>query len=151
MANAYKGEIAIELDGTVYTFAAGANALVAVEGLFSTPDRRLGFQEVIRLANGGSFTHLRGIVWAMLQRHHKGLTLEAVGDLMDAIGVETMERKFAEALALMLPDPRDLAALGVQAPTGDPPRAAQSRRAGTGPRSIATAGASASAATNSGS
>ena len=128
------GEVAIEIDGKVYTFALGVNALCAVESLFSRSDRRVTFQDVMRLANAQSMTHLRGLLWASLQKHHKEMSLDDVGDLITKVGLDVIDRKFAEMLPSLVPDQKDLAALGVR--QGNP-RRGRPRKAGTGPNSIA--------------
>lgn len=127
------GEVSLEVDGKVYTFAMGVNALVAVENLFSRSDRRVTFQDVLRLANAQSMTHLRGLLWASLQKHHKELSLDDVGDLITRVGLDVIDRKFAEVLPSLMPDPQDIEALGVR--QGNPPKRGRPRKVGTGPRS----------------
>lgn len=127
MANPQRGEVAIEIDGTLYTFAAGINTLAAIEGALSGNGKRVTWLDAIREVNAGSITHVRVFMWAMLQRHHRGLTPEAVGDLIDRVGLETINEKFAEILRASYPDPEVLKALGVNV---NPPTAQD--RNGTG-------------------
>lgn len=52
-----------------------------------------------------SFRSLRAFMWAALRREDPTLTLEAVGDLIDAAGIETVSNKLAEAINAALPAP----------------------------------------------
>ena len=133
MANRHKGEVSLELDGRIYILHAGINALADVEGVFSTVDTRVTFQEVMQHAMNGSISHVRALLWAMLRRHHKDLSLNDVGDLIERVGLQTIDQKFGELLQAMVPDPEVLKALGV-AP--NPPQAqAGNGTAGTSRRS----------------
>jgi predicted thioredoxin/glutaredoxin len=133
MANLHKGEVSLELDGRIYTLHAGINALADVEGVFSTIDKRVTFQEVVEHALKGSISHIRALLWAMLRRNHKDVSLADVGDLIDRVGLVAIDQKFDEVLRSVVPDPVDLKALGVDP---NPPRAqAGSARAGTSKRS----------------
>ncbi len=131
MANKHRGEVALEIEGKVYTLHAGINAVADVEGVFSTIDRRVTYQEIAENAMKGSVTHIRALIWAMLRKHHRDLSITDVGDLIDQVGMMEIEKKFSEVLRSTVPDPADLKALGV-----DPnPPGAQAKRAGTSKRS----------------
>lgn len=134
MANPFMGETEIELDGKKYTLYAGINALAEVEALFSTANKRVTVQEVMRLATEQSMTHIRGLVWAMLRKHHKDMTLEAVGDLIDRVGIGSIDQAFAQSMAQMAPDPDDLKDLGIDRPLGAQSEP-ETKKAGTGARS----------------
>lgn len=121
MANPYKGEFLLEVEGKSYTLTAGVNTLAAVEGLFSTPEKRVTWQDVVRYAEHNSFTHIRGLIWAMTRRHHRELSVEDVGDLMDRVGLEAIDRAFNEATQHWIPNPEDVQALGGNG--SNPPKA----------------------------
>ena len=141
MANPDRGEATVEIGGQSYTLKAGVNMMRALEHLFSTPSRQMTTLQIIKLADEGSFTHYCGIVWAMLRKHHPELTLDAVGDLIDAAGGPTkLEEVFTGLLLSLVGDPADLKALGV---TGNPPKAQALPPRGTGGRSSRKRGASA--------
>lgn len=143
MANIHRGEIALEADGKVYTLAVSSNALVELEGLFSTSERRVTWQEVCRHAARNSHTHIRGILWAMLRKHHSEMTLGHAGDLIDQIGLDALDAKLAEIIRQTVPDPADLKKLGI-APANPPKaRARRTTKAGTGMASTARVAASA--------
>ncbi len=134
MANLHKGEVSIELEGRIYTLHAGINALADVEGVFSTTDKRVTFQEVVQHALNGSVSHIRGLLWAMLRRNHRDMSLVDVGDLIDRVGLLAIDQKFEEVLRSVVPDAKDLEALGVA--QSNPPKAqAGSVKAGTFGRS----------------
>jgi hypothetical protein len=133
MANKHRGEIALEIEGRIYTLHAGINAIADVEGLFSTVDKRVTYQDVVEHVNNGSITHIRGLLWAMFRKHQPNLSLADVGDLIDSVGMQAIEQKFAELLRATVADPEDLKALGVSA---NPPKAQGEARAGTSKRSM---------------
>jgi hypothetical protein len=51
------------------------------------------------------FEHVRGLMWAGLQRHHKGIDIDKAGDLIDAIGTPEALRVIGEAIAAAFPTP----------------------------------------------
>ena len=104
MANAQKGEIAVELDGQTYTLALTLNAMVDVETLLD-----LSFDEVIsRAATKGSATHLRALIWAMLRKHHPTITLEAAGELVTGMNLGLLARMIGRVVTASGPDPKDV-------------------------------------------
>lgn len=123
MANRHKGEVSIEVDGTVYTLALTIDAMVALEDLFSTP-KVMTFQEVIAEADRGSMKHLRALIWASLQLHHPALEVKDISPLVHAAGgLSVFSVKFMELAKASFADPKDLEALGIKA--GANPRRAQ--------------------------
>jgi hypothetical protein len=127
MANPERGEASLEVDGKVYRLKAGTNMMRALEHHFSTSARHLSTLQIVRLADEGSFTHYCGIIWAMLRKYHADLTMDQVGDLIDAAGgPKALEPIFSELLLSLVADPADLKALGInpqtaQAGDGKPP------------------------------
>jgi hypothetical protein len=132
-----KNEIPVTLDGKTYTLKAGLNALVLLEEMFSAGDRRVTFREVMQHATRGSVSHIRAIVYAMTRKHHKELTLDAIGDLIDRVGLMEINAAFEGALASMVADAADLQALGVSLanPPQAPAKADSKTKVGTGGRS----------------
>lgn len=143
MANRHKGEVSLDVDGTVYTMALTLDAMVALEDMFSTPDKAVTFDEVITRMEGGSARHLRGVLWAVLQLHHRELSVADVSPLVQAAGgINVLTAKFMELVKATQPDKQDLAALGVAA--GNPPAAqGDGKSRGTTARSTSTRAVSA--------
>jgi len=86
MANRERGEVSVEIEGKTYTMTLDLEALCHLEDHFSTPAREYAFPELLERAGKGSARHIRGIVWASLQRHHKGITLEQTSEIIQASG-----------------------------------------------------------------
>lgn len=129
MANAERGEVSLTLDGKVYTLALSLNAMVALEELFSTPEKLMTFEEVSALADKGSIKHVRALIWSVFQDYHPEVTLTGVSKLVTAAGgLGVLTVKLAELAKASTPDPKDLKKLGVKA---NPP-GARAARSGTG-------------------
>lgn len=133
MANAEKGEVSFTAKGQRYTLALTLNVMVELEDLFG-----LTFDEVIVKVGRGSAKHIRGLLWATMQRYHKGITQEEVGELIDATNLGELQ----QALGVVdrgAPDPKDVKAV---TPKGDKknPTAARPVEAGTGASSISQLG-----------
>lgn len=108
MANRQRGEVALEMDGKTYTLVFDMNALCCLEDLFSTPEREVVFQDVLKMASKGSARHIRGIVWASLQRHHPEVSLSQSTDLIEAAGgFEGFGEKLQQLADSTQPDPED--------------------------------------------
>lgn len=80
MANRHRGEVEIKLGGDTYTLKYGWTAVAKIETVTG-----LTIAEVADRLRSGNFhgATLVAVVWAMLQAHHSGITLDAAGDLMD--------------------------------------------------------------------
>lgn len=142
MANKHKGEIDIEVGDKTYTLALTLDAMCQLEDKFSTPDRPVTFQEVIELADGGSLRHLRALIWAALQLHHKDMSIQDISPMVhEAGGIFQFSMAFIRLAKESFADPKDLEGLGVKA--GQNPRRAQGgkRIRGTGAASTSAPGA----------
>lgn len=138
-------ETTYTIKGATYQLKLDSDAMVAMEEAASTPDRRVFFHQIMALAQAGSWTHQRILVWAALRLHHPEISLKQAGDLMLESATAEMSRSIRALAVQASPDPADLAALGV--PPAPPPAAqTRTRRAptsgGTGHSSTDTAGAS---------
>jgi uncharacterized protein HemX len=131
MANREKGEISIEIGGKPYTLVLNTNALVELQDVLSTPKALATIDEIYARVNQGSLRHVRAMVWAALRKYHSDLTLESVGELIDAaggfVGMNALLESVQQASA---PEAADVAELrqGVNPPKA---RAAKKKR-GTG-------------------
>lgn len=93
MANANKSEVALTIGETTYTLKFGRNAMASVEGLF-------GGRSFGDIASEQSFSVLRAMFWASLQKHHPEIDLLATGDLMDEADDEALAAAIGKALEL---------------------------------------------------
>jgi hypothetical protein len=123
-----------------YTFSLDLNAMTLIEDHFSTAGKDVSFYEAFdKMQKTGSARYIRAFVWAGLQRHHKGLSLDAVGDLIQQSGGllgfgDKLRGAIAEAGLATIPDKADLHDLGVDANGRNPTKA----RPGRGARSTST-------------
>lgn len=144
MANRQNGEVSITIDGKVYTMAMTIDAMVALEEMFSTPQKDMTFQEVSDLCERGSMKHLRAMLWATLQGHHPEFEIKDVSGLVQAaggLGVFTI--KLMEMAKATQPDQKDLAALGIRADANPPQAQAAKQTRTSGGRSTSARGAQA--------
>ena len=93
MANANKSEVELTIGETTYTLKFGRNAMASVEGLF-------GGRSFGDIASEQSFSVLRAMFWASLQKHHPDIDLLATGDLMDEADDEALAAAIGKALEL---------------------------------------------------
>jgi hypothetical protein len=96
MANPIKGEVQFTADGKQYTFRLGINAQVIIEN-------RVGMtvQKFMR-DKGDDFgaSDIRLLFYAGLLHHHKDITEERAGDIIDEIGPAKAAAIFVEAAGL---------------------------------------------------
>lgn len=133
MANPERGEVALTIGATAYTLKLDTNAIAALEVAVSTPDRDVTLPEILYSMARGSHRYIRAFVWACLLRHHKGMTLDQVGDLIDlAGGADQLFQELAALRQSAQPEEADK----VTATSGRPqtPR----RRRGTGAAATST-------------
>lgn len=148
MANKQRGEIPLSVDGKDYVLFLGTNALELLEEHFSALEKRdVGWQEVIgRVLAGRSIRYMKAFVWAALQEHQPGMTLQDAGRLIDKSGgIESFAKQIAAAAGVALPTEADLKALGI--PTDRPQTAQETarRRRGRSTGTVSTATRAASA------
>ena len=93
MANANKSEVALTIGETTYTLKFGRNAMASVESLF-------GGRPFPEIMADQSFSVVRAMLWAALQRHHPDIDLLAAGDLMDESDDEALAAAIGKALEL---------------------------------------------------
>jgi hypothetical protein len=139
MANFIRGEVAVESNGQTYTLVMTTNALVELQGVFSTPDKPVTLTEVLRRVVANDVEAFRAFVWAATRRHHPALTLEGAGDLIDgAGGLAGFALKIEQLATSLRPDPADAGTAGSTDDAGRPTDAQTSPASGIGRRSIGT-------------
>lgn len=136
--NREKGDVPLVVGDVTYILRACTEAMVALEDLFSTPEREMTFFEVVERINKGSIRYVRGALWAMLRHHHPSLTLADVGELIDKVGLAAVNAQLAATTQSATPDAKDLEAAGVPAGGKVRPVNHKARRAGTGAGSTST-------------
>lgn len=119
-ANPLKGEVDLVAGEESYVLALSINEIVKLEELLDVGIVEIAAwfanPEQIRVGN------MRATLWAGLQRHHPGLTLDDAGDIIAAAGLGPVVQKLGEAIQASFPE---------AAPAGEEnPRKAS--RAGTG-------------------
>lgn len=102
LANGRRGEVALEVEGREYVLYFGNNEMCALE-------EELGrsINEIIDECNKDHFraSTFRRVLRAMLSRYQPELTLEQVGDLLDA-GQDRILVALERAIARGQPDPK---------------------------------------------
>ncbi len=88
--------VTIEREGKRYTLYLGNRALRLIE-------ERTG-RSIADLGNLSSISDLTTIVWAALQRHHAGLTVEDVDEIIDHFGYQAIGEALAQAMQAAFPN-----------------------------------------------
>ena len=120
MSNKIKGEIDLDLDGSVYQLKFDLNRLVALEDHMKMP-----ISEVFGEGKTGIKT-IRDSIWVGINGKRKKLTTDDIGEMMDPRRFEYYSTKVAEAVG---------AAMGQGEEEADP-----SLEATEGPKAVALAG-----------
>lgn len=117
MGNELKGEYFLTVDGTKYRLANTIDAMMAVEELFSTPDKKHEWDESLALVKKGNLEHVRALLWSFFQTYHPEVQLSDIGRLMHEAGGQDEILKIARKVLLLAePDPKDMAAVGARNP-----------------------------------
>jgi hypothetical protein len=119
--NRERGTVTVEADGRTYQLVLDLNALVMVEGHFSTPERPVTMIEIGRQIARGSATYTQVLVWAAFQAHHPEVTTTEAGRIIWANGAKQFRQYIDLLMQSMQADGADLEALGADAPR--PPQA----------------------------
>lgn len=103
--------------GAGWKLAFTTNAMCAYEEQTHKP-----FTAVTEVLNGRDDIHisvqvLRTILWAGLQEFHEGTTMKEAGQVLDAVGFQTVGRSIGEAIRLAFPEEKK--ATGGKAPAGN--------------------------------
>lgn len=115
MANPLKGETELKVGEQTYTLALSINELVKLEQLLD-----VGIIEIAEWFNDRSrirVGNMRAILWAALQRHHEGLTLEQAGDIIGLVGLGAIVERLGTAVQASFPEAETTA----NPPSASPP------------------------------
>jgi hypothetical protein len=99
MANPFKGEVAIEIDGAPYCLIFTVNSLCELEEALDASVSEIGEM----LGSGMRVRELRVAFWSALLARH-GVSPDAAGDLMSAFGIKQSAEAIAQALVLAFPE-----------------------------------------------
>lgn len=95
MSNKTLGQFDIVAGGKTYTLQFTINALCALED-------ELGGGSIAdigeTMGNRPSLKMLRTLVWVGLQQHHKAVSKEEAGDIIDAVGIEAVSAAVMSAV-----------------------------------------------------
>lgn len=133
MTNPLKGEVSLEADGTAYIIVFDINALCALEDKSGKSAMKL-FEA---LSDNPDLRTLRLLVWAGLQSHIKGLTLDGAGEIMQAVGMAGLAEKLGEAARKAFPA-ANIEGAGGSAPDPQSPPEKAAAKGGTGSSSTAS-------------
>lgn len=101
MANPHRGEVDLVVGEQTYVLRMSINEIVQLESLLDK-----GVNEISAILGNDQDVRIgawRAALWAALQANHKGLTLEAAGDIMGEAGMPEVMAKVGEALQLAFP------------------------------------------------
>ncbi len=102
MANPLKGETELKAGDATYVLALSINELVKLEQLLD-----VGIIEIAEWFNDRSrirVGNMRAILWAALQRHHDGITLEQAGDIIGLVGLGVIVERLGTAVQASFPE-----------------------------------------------
>jgi len=103
MANPLRGEVDLVAGETTYTLRMSINEIVQLETLLD-----MGVMEISSMLGEAGNPRLgawRAALWAALQGHHKGTTLEDAGEIIAQAGFANVMAKVGEALQAAFPAP----------------------------------------------
>lgn len=95
MANAVKGEATWKVGDETYTLVLDFNALCELEALTDAPSSE-AFQKI----EAGYASGIGLVVWAAMQRHHAGITVPEVRDLISAAGMTSVQDVLTRTVAV---------------------------------------------------
>lgn len=99
MANPHRGEVSFEADGKIWTMVFTTNAICELEDATGESIQAFGS----KLDAPGMKT-VRVMVWAGLKSRHPEITIEAAGDIIDAVGADKAGDILGRALSLAFPE-----------------------------------------------
>ncbi len=100
MANQHRGEVDLIAGDKTFVLRMSINEIAQLETLLD-----LGVMEISALLSSDSprVGSWRAALWAALQCHHKGTTLDDAGDIIGAAGLPAVMAAVGEALTVAFP------------------------------------------------
>lgn len=143
MANELKGEAFLAVGDKRYRLVASIDAILAIESMFSTPEKRFTWQDAMAALQKESVEHLRAVFWSFFQTYHPEVELADIGRLIhESGGLDNAAAVMQRVLNAGDPDPKDVADLGLRNPHKAQAGKTNPRSRGTGERSTSTPAAS---------
>lgn len=105
MANPNRGSVALQVGDRAYTLSYSINALCELEELLDKPVASI--IEAIQKPAELRMSSVRAIIWAGLQDHHQGLTVQEAGQIASEAGMQAAMSKVGEAFRLAFPAPAE--------------------------------------------
>jgi hypothetical protein len=123
MATLPKGEIPLTLGGVSYTLTLNIGTMMVAEQQV----QKVTWDALVQRCMANHVTSAVILFWAMFQRKHPEITMQATADLIEKYGLTGLVEAFAVVMGETQPDQQDLDELG-EGKKGRPRKA----RAGTG-------------------
>jgi hypothetical protein len=134
MATLPKGEIPLTLGGVSYTLTLNIGTIMAAEQQAQrVTGEVVSWDDLVTRCMNSHVSSAVILFWALFQKKHPEVTLEATASLIERYGLGELANAFAVVLGETQPDPKDLAELG-QGKNARPRKA----RAGTGGSTTST-------------
>lgn len=137
MANRERGEVDIEIEGTVYKLSVSLHAWALAQDALTKGDRIPNIELIGKRLSAGHMLTAVAVFWAALQRHHPEIeTMEQATELMQ-LSDGKASKAVAEAIQRTEPDPSDLEELGASTnpPVAQVAQVVPQHKRGTGARS----------------
>lgn len=134
MSNPDSGEVTWMVRDTPYTLVLRTAALSALQKRLSPAGQIIPLDQLLvelkRASDAQSVEHVVLLLWAALQKHHKGITEDQVIDLIDESGgIASLSHTLAALDRASAPDPEDVKELSRGA---NPPKARTRKAHGAG-------------------
>lgn len=102
MANPHRGTVSLQAGDRTYTLSFSVNALCELEDRTGRTIQELA--NALNATEGVSIKMVRDLVWGALRDHHGDTDIAAVGEIMDAAGLQNVVEAVGKALKLAFPD-----------------------------------------------
>jgi hypothetical protein len=106
MANAQKGEVALEAGGETYRLQFTTNAMCELEEA-TGQSINLIIADLSDIDNPPGIRTMRVLLWAALTEHHSTLNLKDAGRICDEIGIAGVGEVIGKAFQAAFPDGDD--------------------------------------------